>query len=90
MAKKLIRTIKCTEVTLKGVNHLTEQVETMLLEVAGTFKDDKALEKAVRKVLPSDFTMMYITDSKEAAHKYVITEQEFLAHATRIDETVKE
>lgn len=85
MAKNLTRTIKVTEVTLKGVNHLTEAVEEYRLEVAGTFKDSKQLEKAVRKALPSDFTMMYITETHPAAHKYIISEAAFVEAATKLN-----
>lgn len=85
MAKKLIRTIKVTEVTLKAVNNLTESVEELLLEVPGAYKDDKSLEKAVKKNLPDSVTMMYIKSTNVAEHKYVITEAEFLAHATKMN-----
>ena len=85
MAKKLIRTVKVTEVTLKAVNNLTESVEELLLEVPGEYKDDKALEKAVKKNLPDSITLMYIKSSTVVEHKYTITEAEFLAHATKVN-----
>ena len=76
MAKKLTRTLTVTEVTVKGVNHLTEQVEEYCYEVPGKYKDDKALEKAVKKTLPDGITFMYIMSKNEEPHKYVATEKQ--------------
>lgn len=77
--RMVTRTIKSTHATLKVVDLTAESIETISYEFAGTFKDDKALEKHIEKknLLPS-YKVLSIVSRDEVETYYGMPEQQFM------------
>lgn len=86
--RMVTRTITSTEVSIMLVNLETAEVENKTLELGGTFKDEKAIEKAIEKrgVLPSTQKCVQIISSKQNEKIYGMSEQEFMEYAYILDE----
>lgn len=83
MRKAMVtRTIQTTVANCLCVNPDTREVTEITLTLSGTFKDNKALEKAVNKVTEdAPFRVVSITDSRVEETLYGMTEQKFIENA---------
>ena len=89
--RKVTRTILSTEAEVMTVNTATKEVGSILVSVGGTFdredeKQEKALDKAVRKAFASmnlgdDVVMASITDVHVSTKRYSMLESQFMAYA---------
>ena len=85
MGKKVTRTVPVTEVECLLCDTKEEGMVTMALPLHGTFKTDKALEKAVRKELEDGpYVLLKIKSVSTYNAKYSMSTQDFIAHAERI------
>lgn len=89
--RKVTRTILSTEAEVMTVNTATKEVGSILVSVGGTFdredeKQEKALDKAVRKAFASmnlgdEVVMASITDVHVSTKRYSMLESQFMAQA---------
>lgn len=88
MAKKrmVTRTIARTEVEVLCVDIQEEQIETLMISVTGVYKDDRALEKAVVKSLPGEYTFIAIKSATVSEKLYGMSEDDFIRNAVEIGE----
>lgn len=86
MGKKISRTVPVTEVECLLCDTKEEGMVTLALELHGTFKTDKALERAVRKTIEATpYVLLKIKDAKSFNAKYTMDTEDFIKHATKID-----
>lgn len=86
--RKVTRTIISTDVEVMTVNTATQEIKSVVVTVAGTYnrddeKDEKALDKAVRKSfvnlgLDSTVVMVSITDTTPVTKHYEMLEDDFI------------
>ena len=79
------RTVQATEATALCLNTTTVEPfnETVLL--SGTFKDNKAILKAAKKLLENDeISVASIVDTRIIEKRYGMSEQDFLASAKEL------
>lgn len=83
MRKAMVtRTIQTTVANCLCVNPDTREVTEITLTLSGTFKDNKSLEKAVKKVTENaPFRVVSITDSRVEETLYGMSEQKFIENA---------
>ena len=86
--RMVTRTITSTEVTIMLVNLDTAEVENKALELSGSFKDFKSIEKAIekRKVLETNEKLVQILSSEQKEQIYGMPEQKFMELASILDE----
>lgn len=80
--KMVTRTIESTEITALCMDILNAEPCNKTITLSGTFKDNKAIEKAARKEIDTEifkFVSLVNVEKKEAL--YGMTEQEFLSYA---------
>lgn len=76
------RTIQSTKVTLMVANTETATIEDYELELAGTFKDEKAIMEAVEKAITDESIKPVAVESTEVKETlYRMDEQKFIANA---------
>lgn len=76
------RTIQSTKVTLMVANTETASIEDYELELAGVFKDEKAIMKAVEKTITEENIKPVAVKSTEVKETlYRMNEQKFIANA---------
>ena len=87
MAKKrmVTRTIARTEVEALCANKQAEQIETVTISVTGVYKNDRALEKEVLKVLPDTYAFVAIKSATVFEKLYGMSEDDFLRNAVEMD-----
>lgn len=89
MARKpmITRTIKATQATLMCVDTEAESIVTEVVTVARTYKDNKALTKAIEKadLLAENLRLVAIKSTEVITQKYGMTEDEFMVVAKKID-----
>lgn len=85
--RKVTRTIISTKATVMVANTTTAEIETHTLDLAGTFKDDKAILKFIEKmdVLPAECKAVQILASENKETIYGMTEQDFIKLAHVLD-----
>lgn len=81
--RMVTRTIKAMEVTVLCLDTDTAEPCNRTVTLSGVAKNEKALLKAVKKLIESDnFKVVKVVDINEFEAKYVMPETEFIAHAT--------
>lgn len=76
------RTIIATKVNVLCLNIETAEPFNKEVTLSGTYKDEKALQKAAEKVINSDTVKaVHVVDHKETETLYGMTEQEFIERA---------
>lgn len=76
------RTIIATKVNVLCLNIETAEPFNKEVTLSGTYKDEKALQKAVEKAINSDTVKaVHVVDHKETETLYGMTEQEFIERA---------
>lgn len=85
MARKpmVTRTLLSTKANVLCLNITTGEAENKSVTVPRTYKDDKALLKAVTPIVEQDkdIKAVHIVDSEVNETLYGMTEQEFMEHA---------
>lgn len=86
--RKVTRTIVSTDVEVMTVNTATQKIGSVIITIAGTYnredeKDEKALDKAVRKSfanqkLGDSIVMVSITDTTPVTKHYEMLEDDFI------------
>lgn len=86
--RMVTRTITTTEVSLMVVNTKTAEVETHTYQLSSTYKDEKAILKAIEKrnILPADCKAVQVLSTKESETIYGMSEQTFMTLASVMDE----
>lgn len=88
--RKVTRTIVSTDAEVMTVNTETKEVGSIVVTVAGTYdldddKDNKALDKAVRKAFANkgldDIVMVSITETTPVIKRYSMLEDTFTSLA---------
>ena len=87
--RMVTRTIVSTEVNALCLNiETTEPFNTSII-LSGTFKDNKAVEKAAKKVIDTDTEKcVKVVDYKEKETLYGMTEQKFIEQADVLPQRV--
>lgn len=86
MGKQITRTVPVTEVECLLCDTEQEGMVTLSLELHGSFKTYKALEKAVRKTIEdTPYVLLKIKDAKSYNAKYGMDTQTFIENATKLD-----
>ena len=87
MARKPIvsRTIATTEVVALCINLQTEETFNKKYTLSGTYKDDKALLKALQKQDTDEVKTVHVVDSKQVENLYGMAEEEFISLADKLD-----
>ena len=87
MARKPIvsRTIATTEVVALCINLQTEETFNKKFTLSGTYKDDKALLKALQKQDTDEVKTVHVADSKQVENLYGMAEEEFISLADKLD-----
>ena len=87
MARKPIvsRTITTTEVVALCVNLQTEETFNKKFILSGSYKDDKALLKAVKKQDTDEVKAVHIVSAEETENLYGMAEEEFISLAEKLD-----
>ena len=87
MARKPIvsRTITSTEVVALCINLQTEEPFNKKFILSGTYKDNKALLKAIQKQDTDEVKAVHVVDSKEVENLYGMAEEEFISLAEKLD-----
>lgn len=81
----ITRSIHTTVCEVMVVNTKEKKLLNKTVTVSGTFKDEKALIKAVSKLITGDVTFVSILSSKVETKVYGISEQKFLELAEVIE-----
>ena len=83
MARKpmITRTITTTRVQALALNLDTHENETITLILPRTYKDDKALEKALKEEVPAGLKPVLVLSSEVVETLYGMTEEDFIAAA---------
>ena len=91
MARKpmVSRTIKTTQVTALCLDLATEEPFNKSYTLSGTFKDEKALLKAVQKQDTDDIKAVHIVDHKEVENLYGMSETDFISLAHKLDKETR-
>nr|DAP57893.1 MAG TPA: hypothetical protein [Caudoviricetes sp.] len=80
--RMVTRTVVATEVNALCLNIETSEPFNKSIILSGTFKDNKAVEKAAKKVIDTDIEKcVTIVDYKEKETLYGMTEQKFIEQA---------
>lgn len=89
MARKRVvsRTMATTIATAMVTNIAEGKVDYETVVLSGSFNDMTKLEKAVRKSIESDPNkrVACVTETHVETALYVMDEQDYLAHATRVE-----
>ena len=87
MARKPIvsRTITTTEVVALCINLQTEEPFNKKFTLSGSYKDDKALLKALQKQDTDEVKTVHVVDSKQVENLYGMAEEEFISLAEKLD-----
>ena len=87
MARKPIvsRTITSTEVVALCVNLQTEEPFNKKFILSGSYKDDKALLKAIKKQDTDEVKAVHIVSAEENENLYGMAEEEFISLAEKLD-----
>ena len=84
--KMVTRSMKVTETQVLMVNLDTQTTETTVVFMPNTYKDDKALMKALEKVYAdSNLKPVHVTTSTVIEKLYGMTEKAFLDNAQELD-----
>lgn len=76
------RTIIATKINVLCLNIETSEPYKKEVILSGTYKDEKALQKAAEKVINSDTVKaVHVVDHEETETLYGMTEQEFIERA---------
>ena len=76
------RTIAVTKVNVMCLNIETAEPFNKELTLSGTYKDEKAIQKAAEKVINTDIVKaVHVVDYEENEILYGMTEQEFIGRA---------
>nr|DAR45227.1 MAG TPA: hypothetical protein [Caudoviricetes sp.] len=76
------RTITATKVNVLCLNIETAEPFNKEVTLSGTYKDEKALQKAAEKAINSDTVKaVHVVDHEETETLYGMTEQEFIERA---------
>ena len=76
------RTIIATKVNVLCLNIETAEPFNKEVTLSGTYKDEKALQKAAEKTINSDTVKaVHVVDHEETETLYGMTEQEFIERA---------
>lgn len=76
------RTIIATKVNVLCLNIETAEPFNKEVTLSGTYKDEKALQKATEKAINSDTVKaVHVVDHEETETLYGMTEQEFIERA---------
>ena len=79
------RTIVATRVNVLCLNVETAEPFNVEVTISGTFKDGKALKKAVDLAVNTDTVKaVHVVDSEEIETLYGMTEQEFIESAKKL------
>lgn len=79
---KVTRTIETTTATVLCVNPETKEVFEKGLTLARTYKDEKALKKAIEKAtINADFKVVSVISTKVNKTLYGMAEDKFIANA---------
>ena len=92
MARKpmVTRTILSTKATVLCLNTVTAEPETQVYVAPRTYKTDKDLLKALKKVYETeDFVLAQITSTEVVEERYGMTEAEFIKAATVLPKVEK-
>lgn len=92
MARKpmVTRTIASTKVTVLCLNLITCEPETKAFELAGTYKGDKEILKAVEELINSaEEKAVHVTSTETVEKVYGLSEQDFIKYADELDENRK-
>lgn len=87
MAKNLTKSFLVTTVNAVVADTETESIEKIAVKLHGGFKDEKALEKALRfKIAHNDrpFILLKIDSVSTETKKYSMSVNYFIEHATEI------
>lgn len=87
MARKrmVTRTIKTTHVEVLCLDITTEETVNKSVILSGTYKNNKALMKAVSNILNSEtLKAVHVTDSTEKETLYGMDENDFIHYATEL------
>lgn len=80
------RTIKTTKVNVLCLNIADAEPFNQCVELARTYKDEKAMMKAVSAIIDSDeVKAVHIVDSEVCEKLYGMTEQNFITNATELN-----
>lgn len=80
--RMVTRTVVATEVNALCLNIETSEPFNKSIILSGTFKDNKAVEKAAKKVIDTDTEKcVTVVDYKEKETLYGMTEQKFIEQA---------
>lgn len=87
MARKPIvsRTITTTEVVALCINLQTEETFNKKFVLSGSYKDNKALLKAIQKQDTDEVKAVHVVDSKQVENLYGMPEEEFVSLAEKLD-----
>ena len=87
MARKPIvsRTIKTTEVVALCINLQTEEPFNKKFVLSGSFKDNKALLKAIQKQDTDEVKAVHVVSCEEVENLYGMAEEEFVSLAEKLD-----
>lgn len=80
------RTLKATYANCMCVNVELGEVQNIEVTVSRTYKNDKALVKAIEKanLIPENLKLVKIVDTEVLTKKYGMTETEFMATAKEL------
>lgn len=85
MATKITRTVTTTIAKALVVNPETAETSVVEVALAGVFKDDKKLMKAVRKAAETaTCTVVAIKETHTIEELYGMDEETFVAHAIKL------
>ena len=81
--RQVTRTIEVMDYVVLAVNMSTTQAENISVSVpsAGTMSDKKK-DKALRNAVPDGFTFVQVMSETKREVLYVMSEEEFIKHAT--------
>jgi len=90
--KMVTRTILSTKATVMAVDIPNGETVNQTYDVSGTFKDDAALLKAVKKVYEKEgeLAIVAVVEKQTVEALYGMTEVEFLQHAKQLPPRTKE
>lgn len=81
----LTRTIKTTEVEYKVFNRETDDVETGVAELIGTFSDEDEIVKALKNHISDSEIVLKVKVTDVTTQKYGMSLEQFIATATKLD-----
>lgn len=91
MARKprVTRTITSTKVNVLCLNLTTCEPHNVDFELAGTYKNEGEILKAVADLIDTDEKAVHVTSTETVEKVYGMSEQDFITHADELDENRK-